>query len=248
MMAKPHDREARTVLLNWINQTLKEKGWRAYNWTLAAELSDTSLTRFLKNPATAHLPSATTLIALAHAAESNPNLLEAKKLELGKKLPLLDGKLLTLMASCSADLDGLTIRQEIEQLTERRTTVVSYDTSTRAFALECETRSMNAAGLLPGDHLICEPPEIVPPRVGDTVITLSSSGEVQPLRYAGDWLKPVSTDTECEPVLLAETRVYGTVVQMSRPMRPMDPPKDKVNGKETTQLIGIKTVGLLPTD
>jgi hypothetical protein len=35
---------------------------------------------------------------------------------------------------------------------------------------------------------------------------------------------------------------------MSRPMRPMDPPKDKVNGKEKTQLIEINTVSLLPTD
>jgi hypothetical protein len=247
-MAMPHDQEARTILLNWIRTTLEEKGWRAYNWTLAAQLADTSLSRFLKNPTTAHLPSATTIFALAQAAKSYPNLLEPKKIELGKKLALLDGKLLTLMTSCSAELDEQTIEQEIAQLTDRRTTVVSYDTSNRAFAIECETRSMNAAGLLPGDHLICEPPDICPPRVGDTVVTLTSSGEVQPLRFAGDWLKPVSTDSDCEPVLCGETRIYGTVVQMSRPMRPMEPPKDKMNGKEKTQLIEIKTVSLLPTD
>lgn len=218
-MAKHHETEARERLLHWINGTLTSRGWKAYNWTLKAGLADTSLTRFLNRPNTAPLPSATTIVALAQAAESNPILLAEKKIALGRNLPLLDGKLLTLKVSCSPDLDHRTVTEEIEQLTDRRVPVVAHAASSEAFAVEVETRSMNAAGILPGDHLIIEPTTLCPPRLGDTVVVLTPKGEVQPMRVQTPWLVCVSTDAECGSILIENTTIHGVVTAMSRPLQ-----------------------------
>jgi hypothetical protein len=218
-MAKHHETEARERLLSWINGTLTARGWKAYNWTLKAGLADTSLTRFLNRPSTAPLPSATTIVALAQAADSNPILLPEKKIALGRNIPLLDGKLLTLMVSCPHPLDTRTVAEEIGQLTDRRVSVVAHAASDQAFAVEVETRSMNAAGILPGDHLIVEPTALCPPRLGDTVVVLTPEGRVQPMRYQTPWLVCVSTDPECGSVLLENTAVHGVVTAMSRPLK-----------------------------
>lgn len=91
---------ARERIALWLRETMAMKGWPAEAWARRAGVAGTNITRFL-NGKSSFLPSATTLIKLAAAADVHP--------------PLTNLKVIQLYVSCltSNDLRTLNIEGKI---------------------------------------------------------------------------------------------------------------------------------------
>lgn len=210
----------RRVLYDWMMSVLEEQDWSAAAWARRAEVTPTNLTRFLKDPDTASLPSAETIGRLAWAAGSEPRFLgpvrrtgEPPAHPEAFRVPVLtSGELRYLQtlspAAAEAYLDRL--RRD-----GARTILLDTKPSRRAFALQVTSLHMNAGGLVPEDEVVLEPPDIFPPAKGDLVVTTNDE-HVCGYRYHPPLLVPVSTDSNCEPVLLRETALIGVALQVVR--------------------------------
>src|SRR5262252_465092 len=83
-------RAARVAIRKWVRTVLEETGWSAEEWARKATTSPTNITRILAAEQFS-LPNADTLVKLAHAAGSQPDLVGRKAVPAAAKtVPLLD--------------------------------------------------------------------------------------------------------------------------------------------------------------
>jgi SOS-response transcriptional repressor LexA len=206
----------RKALYDWMSGVIDERGWSAASWARQAEVTPTNLTRFLRDPETASLPSAETIGRLAWAAGEEPRFLGLPQETSGTRVPVLD------LAGLRA-LQLLGQRQAEEFLDEARRNNgpgVFYDrqASRRAFALRVTSLHMNAGGLVPNDIVVLEPADLVPPQRGNLVVT--SEGEhICAYRWHPPLLVPASTDPKCEPAQCDEVSIIGVAIHLVRTLR-----------------------------
>lgn len=216
----------RQALYDWMRGVLDERRWSAAEWARRAEVTATNLTRFLKDPGSSSLPSAETIGRLAWAAGSEPRFLgRAREAEAApataaaRRIPVLG-------------IDQLARLRGLEPAAaERFLDALAHDGGApavladgralggrSAFALRLTSLHMNAGGMLPDDHVVLEPPHVLPPAKGDLVVTVGG-GHVCGYRYHPPLLVPVSSDSACEPALAEEEDIVGVAVQLVRSLR-----------------------------
>lgn len=208
--------DTRRALLRWTTSVMEARGWSAAQWSRLAQVTPTNLTRFLSDPARGSLPSAETIGRLARAAGWEPRFLDDREPPPVTRVPLLDhDQVMTLLAlgrrAAEAFLATM-LRQD------RGCVPVERPASPRAFALTIASRSLNAAGVLPQDRVVLEPTDVLQPRAGDVVVTVGD-GAFCAYRYFPPQLLPVSTDPDCGPASIADSRVAGVAVHVLRVLR-----------------------------
>jgi hypothetical protein len=196
---------------------MDERGWTAAAWAKRAEVTATNLTRFLKDPDTASLPSAETIGKLAFAAGSEPRFLSSNgPVSAACRVPVLDHdqirKVMALSRSAAEDYVSAALRGGGPCV------LLDQPTSARAFALQINSLHMNAGGLLPRDQIVIEPIDQVPPRKGDMVITVDGMS-VCAYRYYHPQLVPISTDPGCCPMFAEGASMVGVAILVVRPLR-----------------------------
>lgn len=205
----------RGILYQWVSGVMEERGWTAATWARYADVTPTNLSRFLKDPESASLPSAETIGRLAWAAGSQPQFLSGNSSNGTCRIPILTLEqvhvLLHLRRTQRQEFIGRTLREN------GRCVVLERQSSARAFALQITSQHMNAAGLLPNDQVVVEPMDLQPARSGDLVIAVDGD-KVCGYRYYPPHLIPVSTDSSCAPVLCAGATVAGIAVHIARPI------------------------------
>lgn len=206
----------RKALYDWMTGVIDERGWSAAAWARLAEVTPTNLTRFLRDPEVASLPSAETIGRLAWAAGQEPRFLGQPHEAAGTRVPVLD------LAGLRA-LQLLGIHQAEEFLDDARRNNgpgILYDrqASRRAFALKVTSLHMNAGGLIPDDLVVLEPVDIVPPRRGDLVVVVEGA-HVCTYRWHPPLLVPASTDPVCVPVPCTEASILGVAIHLVRTLR-----------------------------
>ncbi|HSK41213.1 MAG TPA: XRE family transcriptional regulator [Arenibaculum sp.] len=206
----------RKALYDWMACVLDERGWSAAAWARHAEVTPTNLTRFLRDPKHASLPSAETIGRLAWAAGSEPRFLDQETAPPPTRVPVLrvaQLRALRQLGPRQAEefLDELRLRTEPCVLYDR-------DVTRRAFALRVTTMHMNAGGLVPDDIVVLEPVDVAPPSVGDLVATVDGD-HVCAYRWYHPLLVPTSTESACKPVSCDDVAVVGVAVHLIRALR-----------------------------
>ncbi|HYG90865.1 MAG TPA: helix-turn-helix transcriptional regulator [Azospirillum sp.] len=208
--------DTRRALLRWMTGVMEAHGWSAGAWARAAGVTPTNLTRFLRDPANGSIPSADTIGRLARAGGSEPRFLDDGAYPLVCRVPLLDlsqvHALLHLGRRGREAFIAAALRDGNTSVT------VDRPASRRAFALKIGSRSLNAAGVLPNDRVVLEPVDLLPPKPGDVVVTVSDD-TVCGYRFFPPHLLPVSTDPDCGPTPVDDARVAGVAVHVVRRLR-----------------------------
>jgi SOS-response transcriptional repressor LexA len=206
----------RKALYDWMSAVLDERGWTASFWARRAEVTPTNVTRFLRDPETASLPSAETIGRLARAADCEPTFLDGEAPPRPVRVPILDIAQLRALRM----LGPRQAREYLEEIASRGSQSVLYDrgASQRAFALRLTSPHMNAAGLLPQDVLVLEPVDVQPPDRGD-LVAIVDGDHVCAYRWHCPLLVPASTDPQCEPIPCDEASVIGVAIHMVRPLK-----------------------------
>jgi hypothetical protein len=209
--------QIRESLHRWLRTVMDEREWTAAAWAKRADVTATNLTRFLKDPETASLPSAETIGRLAFAAGSEPRFLsDDRTADTTCRVPVLShDQILRVM-----DLSRPEVEDYLAGLLRRGSRCVLMDqrTSPRAFALQINSLHMNAGGLLPQDQIVIEPVDQVPPRKGDMVITVDGTS-LCAYRYYHPQLVPISTDPQCCPMVIDGAGMVGVAILVVRPLR-----------------------------
>lgn len=206
----------RKALFGWMRGVMEERDWTAAAWARVADVTPTNLTRFLKDPGEASLPSAETIGRLALAAGSEPRFLaEEPSGPAGARVPVLDiPQAREMLAMPQRDA----ARFLAELARAGRTIPAEPRPSPRAFALSITSLHMNAGGWLPRDHVVVEPADTVAAKQGDMVVVLDGDHACG-YRYYPPLLVPVSTDSSCCPMLFDGAAIAGVAVQLVRPLR-----------------------------
>jgi len=224
----------REALFRWMSGVLHQRGWSAAAWAREAGVTPTNLTRFLKDPDTASLPSAETIGRLARAAGSEPRFLSPAGPGSGrpngggpdgtgangaaKRVPVLSSAQFRRVMEMP---DGEAVSHLARLLRDGAPSLpFDHGVTERACALKVTTLHMNAGGMLPDDYVVVEPPDRLPVEMGDLVVVLDGDG-VCGYRYYPPLLVPVSTDSGCStPLRLDQAAIAGVAVQLVRPLRP----------------------------
>src|SRR4051794_6204998 len=207
----------RVSLHRWLKSVMDERGWTAAAWAKQADVTPTNLTRFLKDPENASMPSAETIGRLAFAAGSEPRFLAHNgPPSPACRVPVLSHEQIRIVM-------GLTRARAEEYVSAilndgARCVLLDHPTSRRAFALQINSLHMNAGGLLPQDQIVIEPVDQVPPRKGDMVITVDGSS-LCAYRYYHPQLVPISTDPGCCPMFAEGAELVGVAILVIRPLR-----------------------------
>lgn len=211
----------RKALFDWMSAVLDERGWTASSWARRAEVTPTNVTRFLRDPEAASLPSAETIGRLARAADSEPTFLDTGASPRPVRVPILELAQLRALRM----LGPRQAREYLGEVAGGGCLSVLYDrqASERAFALRLTSLHMNAGGLLPQDVLVLEPVDVRSPAKGDLVV-LVEGDHVCAYRWHCPLLVPASTDPLCEPVPCDEAPVIGVAIHMVRPLTRDDRP------------------------
>ncbi|EWY40055.1 hypothetical protein N825_03490 [Skermanella stibiiresistens SB22] len=209
--------QIRESLHRWLRTVMDEREWTAAAWAKRADVTATNLTRFLKDPETASLPSAETIGRLAFAAGSEPRFLsDDRPTDTACRVPVLSHEqILRVMKLSHPEVEDY-----LAGLLRRGSRCVLMDqrTSPRAFALQINSLHMNAGGLLPQDQIVIEPVDHVPPRKGDMVITVDGTS-LCAYRYYHPQLVPISTDPQCCPMVIDGVGMVGVAILVVRPLR-----------------------------
>jgi hypothetical protein len=209
--------QIRLSLHRWLKSVMEERDWTAAAWAKRADVTATNLTRFLKDPGTASMPSAETIGKLAFAAGSEPRFLSSNTpLSPACRVPVLSHeqilKVMSLPRGAAQDYVSAAV------LGGGPSVLLDRPTSPRAFALQINSLHMNAGGLLPRDQIVIEPVDQVPPRKGDMVITVDGMS-ICAYRYYHPQLVPISTDPDCCPMVADGAEVVGVAILVVRPLR-----------------------------
>lgn len=208
--------DTRQALLRWMAGVMEAHAWSAAAWARRAGVTPTNLTRFLRDPALGSIPSADTIGRLARAAGCEPHFLDQSAHPPVCRVPLLlldqVHVLMTLGRRAGEAFLTAALRDGAPSVT------VDHPASRRAFALKISSRSLNAAGVLPDDRVVLEPPDLLPPKLGDMVVTVSDD-TICGYRFFPPHLLPVSTDPDCGPTPIDDAHVAGVAVHVVRPLR-----------------------------
>jgi hypothetical protein len=203
----------REALFRWISGVMEERGWSAAAWARYAEVTPTNLTRFLRNPETASLPSAETIGRLAWAAGREPRFLSDGPNTEVCRIPILMPEqvrtLLTLNHAQVKDFIHEALRDNGQCI------AIEQRPSPCAFGLQITSHHMNAGGLLPEDQIVVEPIDLLPPRQGDLIVAIDGS-MVCGYRYFPPYLVPTSTDSTCCPIAHDGATVAGVAIHVTR--------------------------------
>ncbi|UEM22520.1 XRE family transcriptional regulator [Skermanella mucosa] len=209
--------QIRESLHRWLRSVMEERDWTAATWAKRADVTATNLTRFLKDPEGASLPSAETIGRLAFAAGSEPRFLSSNQPSTSScRVPVLSHEQIRAVM----DLPRAGAAAYLADALRRGSPCVLMDrpTSPRAFGLQINSLHMNAGGLLPQDQIVIEPVDHVPPRKGDMVITIDGTS-LCAYRYYHPQLVPVSTDPHCCPMVIEGAEMVGVAILVVRPLR-----------------------------
>lgn len=208
--------ETRHAILRWMTGVMEARGWSAGAWARMAGVTATNLTRFLRDPVMGSLPSADTLARLARLAGSEPRFLDDRAYPPVSRVPVLTLEQVHIFL----DLGRRPGETFLAGALRDGAASVAMDgaTSPRAFALRILSKSLNAAGVLPQDYVVLEPLDVLPPQVGDVVVTVGD-GTVCGYRFFPPQLLPVSTDPDCHPTRIDRAHVAGVAVQVVRALR-----------------------------
>lgn len=207
--------DVRKALYRWMTGVMADRGWTAAAWARRAEVTPTNLTRFLKDPDTASVPSAETIGRLAWAAGSEPRFLSDGPAAGFCRVPLLTLEqvrtVLVLTPPRCLQFLASVLREH------GHCVLVDHHASDRALAIRITSHHMNAAGLVPDDRIVVEPVDLLPPRTGDLVVAIGSDC-LCGYRYYHPLLVPVSTDSSCIPLTCDGAAIVGVAVHVVRPL------------------------------
>lgn len=207
----------REALFRWMSGVMEERGWSAAAWARHAEVTPTNLTRFLRDPLSASLPSAETIGRLAWAAGSEPRFLSDGPHTEVCRIPVLTLEQVRTLLTLSRNGVKAFIHHALRA--SDGCVVVERRSSPCAFALQISSLHMNAGGLLPEDRIVVEPVDLLPPRPGDLVVAIDGESACG-FRYYPPYLVPASTDSTCCPVTCKEATLAGVAVHVARPLYP----------------------------
>ncbi len=207
--------DVRRALYRWMTGVMSERGWTAAAWAKAAGVTPTNLTRFLRDPDAASIPSAETLGRLSWAAGSEPRFLADGQPGGFHRVPLLSVE----QARMAMRLERRRCRSYLAALLEEggKSVLIDRQASARALALRITSSHMNAAGVIADDRIVLEPVDLLPPRTGDLVVTLEGDCCCG-YRYFHPLLVPVSTDAACVPVSCENAAILGVAIYLVRPL------------------------------
>ena len=208
--------DTRRALLRWMTAVMEAHDWSAGAWARAAGVTPTNLTRFLHDPAEGSMPGADTIGRLARAAGSEPRFLDDGAYPAVCRVPLLDLNQVHALMGLGRRAGEAYIAAALRD--GNICVAVDRPASRRAFALTIGSRSLNAAGVLPNDRVVLEPLDLLPPKSGDMVVTVSDHA-VCGYRFFPPHLLPVSTDPDCRPTPLGDAHVAGVAVHVVRALR-----------------------------
>lgn len=209
----------RSALLAWMTGVLDERDWTAAAWARAADVTPTNLTRFLKDPGTASLPSAETIGRLAIAAGREPRFLDTMTASAAPARPGIP-LLLPEQARQLRQQTDLEVPAFLDQVRRTGAPCLEPDPSAtaRAFAMRITSLHMNAGGWVPGDCVVLEPADRNSLRRGDAIVVLVGD-QVCGFRCHPPLLVPASTDSACCPLLLDEAVIVGIAIRLLRDLR-----------------------------
>ncbi len=206
----------RRALLRWMTGVMEAHDWSAGAWARAAGVTPTNLTRFLRDPVEGSMPGADTIGRLARAAGSEPRFLDGDTPPAACRVPLLDLDQVHALMALGRRAGEAYLAAALRD--GSASVAVDRPASRRAFALKIGSRSLNAAGVLPNDRVVLEPLDLLPPKPGDVVITITDRF-VCGYRFFPPHLLPVSTDPDCGPTPLDDAHVAGVAVHVVRPLK-----------------------------
>ncbi len=206
----------RRALLRWMTGVMEAHDWSAGAWARAAGVTPTNLTRFLRDPVEGSMPGADTIGRLARAAGSEPRFLDGDTHPAACRVPLLDLDQVHALMALGQRAGEAYLAAALRD--GSASVAVDRPASRRAFALKIGSRSLNAAGVLPNDRVVLEPLDLLPPKPGDMVVTVSDRS-VCGYRFFPPHLLPVSTDPDCGPTPLDDAHVAGVAVHVVRPLK-----------------------------
>lgn len=195
---------------------MEARGWSAAHWSWLAQVTPSNLTRFLSDPARGSLPSAKTIGRLARAAGSEPRFIDERDPAPIKRVPLLDHDQVVALLALGRRAAEAFLAAALRQ--NGGCVALERSASARAFALTIASRSLDAAGVLPGDRVVLEPTDVLERRAGDVVVAVGS-GAFCAYRFFPPHLLPVSTDPGCGSASVADARVAGVAVHVLRVLR-----------------------------
>ncbi|HET8727296.1 MAG TPA: XRE family transcriptional regulator [Alphaproteobacteria bacterium] len=207
----------RNALYDWMSGVLRNNGWTAAEWARRAAVTPSNLTRFLRNPAIGSVPGTETIGRLAQAAGTEPRFVSGGLENRVWRVPLLGAEDLEPLLSMDR-LEAQDYLRSVTQVSEN-CVLLAERPSLRAFAVRITSHHLNAGGVILDDRVVLEPPDLVPPRVGDLVVVLEDRS-VCAYRFYPPYLVPVSTDSACVPMRSDDARVIGVGTHIVRPLRP----------------------------
>ena len=193
----------------WMRQVMSEKGVSCEAWAKSAKVSPTTLTRFLNDPESDHIPSTKTLIKLSEKAGSQPNLLGAMGVVTAsptQSVPLIDPRdMRGGVWEWGAAVEGSKARH------------VTHGAPIGADVVAIKNRSdaMRGEGIHYGDTLIVEPYHGDGELAAYTMVVVQTEdGLTHPARYMGEFV--VFANPQMVPVASSELLVIGTMKWVGR--------------------------------
>jgi hypothetical protein len=211
-MDKKDEKLTRQAVIAWMKTVLATNEWSAEEWARRSNASATSITRLLKEPDTANLPSTDTLAKLARAAGSQPVFAGEAFGRIGNRVPLID--LPTLLRFLKSD-----VRVQIAMISKLKdegpTTLVPYKTSVRALSMVVTADTFSGRGIYPGDTITVEPPDVIPCTPGSLVAAVVDN-KLGVYLYQPPHLIPHPAGGPIEAVLIKDAKVWGRVIHQHR--------------------------------
>ena len=177
---------------DWVQSTLKKKGWSARKWAIESGVAPSTLQRFIKEKP--WCLSQTIIVKLGAISKSYPDFPNPKALvSKVKHLPIMVFRKGALMET-------------------DKTIVTTEDISPRAYAIPVQWETMDLAGYHVGDTIVVDPD--IKPQNGKTVL-IQFKNKIQIMEYRTPYLLPRSSKSQQE-IDVGLVDIMGVVVQLIR--------------------------------
>ena len=208
--------QIRLSLHRWLKSVMEERDWTAAAWAKRADVTATNLTRFLKDPGTASMPSAETIGKLAFAAGSEPRFLSTNTpLSPACRVPVLSHEQIRKVMALSRSAAQDYVSAALLGGTQRSAGPADIAPRLRASdQFAAHERRRAAAARSDRDRA----DRSGAARKGDMVITVDGTS-LCAYRYYHPQLVPISTDPDCCPMVADGAEVVGVAILVVRPLR-----------------------------
>lgn len=209
----------RANLRQWMRHVMQERSWSMDAWARKAGTTPTNITRFVSGNYD-HLPSLKTILKLASVAGSSPNLFAAPDdhpfntiQEIREIKVYKTADILQTLQSGKYGVDML--KSQFGPLT---TLADAGNLPLNTWAMEVQSRSMDASGIMPGDMAFIDPSTL--PETDDLVMVAldchsKTSKICHVMTFKPPYLMPNSTG-HMKVVNMDDGDVIGKVIRITR--------------------------------